>query len=150
VSYESKLQQMGYVIEPVQLELGKLLQAVRTGNLIYTSGQVPIWRDKTIKGKVGKDLTLEQAYEAAKWCALNNLRAIKAVTGSLDHIVRFVKVLGMVNVAEGFSDTSAVINGCTDLICEVFGDVGKHARSAVGMTIPMNFAVEIEMIVEAK
>ncbi len=150
MSYEAKLQEMGYIIEPAPLHLGKLLQAVKTGNLVYTSGQVPIWGDRSVKGKVGKDLTLEQAYEAAKWSALNALRAIKAVTGSLDEIVRFVKVLGMVNVSEGFNDTSAVINGCSDFLCEVFGDAGKHARSAVGMSLPLNYAVEIEVIAEVR
>lgn len=150
MSYEKKLRDMGYAIEPAELQFGKLMQAVRTGNLVYTSGQVPIWGEKSILGKVGGDLSLEQGYEAAKWCALNNLRAIKAVVGSLDQIVRFVKVLGMVNVAPGFDQTSAVINGCTDFLCEVFGEAGKHARSAVGMTLPMNFAVEIEMITEVR
>jgi enamine deaminase RidA (YjgF/YER057c/UK114 family) len=151
MSYEEKLQAMGYTIEPVELDTGKYVQAVRTGNLVFTAGQVSRWDDEAIKGKVGGDLTVEQGYEAAKLCALNNLRAIKAVTGLLDNIVRFVKVLGMVNVAPGFDNTPGVINGCSDFIREVFGeDVGHHARSAVGMTIPFDWAVEVEMVVEVK
>jgi enamine deaminase RidA (YjgF/YER057c/UK114 family) len=151
MSYEEKLQAMGYTIEPVELDTGKFVQAVKTGNLVFTSGQVSRWGDEAIKGKVGADLTVEQGYEAAKLCALNCLRAIKTVTGSLDEIVRFVKVLGMVNVAPDFDATPAVINGCSELLREVFGeDAGYHARSAVGMTIPHGWAVEIEMVVEVK
>ena len=150
MSYENTLLKMGYVIEPVPLKFGKFLQATRTGNLIYTSGQVPIWGEQSIKGVVGRDLTIEQGYEAAKLCALNNLRAIKAITGTLDNIEQFVKVFGMVNVATDFNETPAVINGCSDFLVEVFGDVGLHSRSAVGMTIPLNFAVEVEMIVQVK
>ena len=150
MSYEKKLQELGYAIEPAQLDTGKFVQASRTGNLVFTSGQIPLWGDKSIKGKVGGDLTIEQGYEAAKLCALNNLRAIKAAVGSLDNIVRIVKVLGMVNVAPGFDNTPAVINGCSDFVREVFGEAGYHSRSAVGMTIPLNWAVEVEMVVEVK
>lgn len=151
MSYEEKLQQMGVTIEPLELDTGKYVQAVRTGNLVFTAGQVSRWGDEAIKGKVGDDLTVEQGYEAAKLAALNCLRAVKAVTGSLDEIVRFVKVLGMVNVAPGFDNTPGVIHGCSDFLREVFGEeVGGHARSAVGMTIPLGWAVEIEMVVEVK
>jgi enamine deaminase RidA (YjgF/YER057c/UK114 family) len=139
---------MGYVVEPAQLDNGKFVQATKVDNLVFTSGQVPSWGGKSIKGKIGGDLTVEQGYEAAKLCALNNLRAIRAVVASLDNIVRFVKVFGMVNVAPGFENTPAVINGCSEFIREVFGEAGHHSRSAVGMTIPLNWAVEIEMVVE--
>ena len=149
-SYEGKLTEMGYKIDPLNLEFGKFVQGVRVGNLIFTSGQVPSWEGKEIKGKVGKDLTIEQAQQAARLCTLNNLRVIKTIAGSLDKITRIVKVFGMVNVAPDFDSTPAVINGCSELLREVFGDVGKHARSAVGMTVPLNFAVEIEMVVEVK
>ncbi|MCA9982854.1 MAG: RidA family protein [Anaerolineales bacterium] len=148
MSYEAKLKAMGYEIEPAVMDNGKFLAAVRTGNLVYTSGQVSGWGGKDIKGKVGADLTVEQGYEAAKFSALNCLRAVKAVTGSVDSIVRIVKVLGMVNVGPGFDDTPGCIHGCSDLLREVFGPAGHHARSAVGMTIPFNWAVEIEMVVE--
>lgn len=150
MSYESKLQEMGYTIEPVPLDAGRLMHAVRSGNLIYTSGQVSRWGEKAIKGKVGGDVSVEEGYEAARFSALNCLRAVKTLVGSLDNVTQIVKVLGMVNVAPGFDNTPDVIHGCSDLLIEVFGDAGRHARSAVGMTIPVNFAVEVEMIVEVK
>jgi enamine deaminase RidA (YjgF/YER057c/UK114 family) len=150
MSYEAKLKEMGYAIEPVQLDNGKFVQAVRTGNLVFTSGNVSTWGDKTIKGKVGRDLTVEEGYEAARFAALNCLRAIKTVTGSLDDIVRIIKVFGMVNVAPDFDNTPGVIHGCSDLLREVFGEVGHHARSAIGLTVPFNYAVEIELIAEVK
>jgi enamine deaminase RidA (YjgF/YER057c/UK114 family) len=150
MSYEQALKQMGYVIEPVGLDNGKFVQAVQTGNLIYTSGQVSSWDGKALKGKIGGDLTVEEGYLAARFCALNNLRALKTVCGSLDNIVQFVKVVGMVNVAPGFDDTPGVINGCSELLREVFGKAGQHSRSAVGMTVPLGWAVEIEMVVEVK
>jgi enamine deaminase RidA (YjgF/YER057c/UK114 family) len=123
---------------------------VRTGNLVFTSGNVSTWGEKTIKGKVGRDLTVEEGYEGARFAALNCLRAIKTVTGSLDNIVRLIKVFGMVNVAPDFDNTPGVIHGCSDLLREVFGEVGHHARSAIGLTVPFNYAVEIELIAEVK
>jgi len=150
MSYETKLKSLGYIIEPIDLDSGKFMRAVRTGNLIYTSGQVPVWGDTCIKGKVGHDITVEQAYEAAKICTLNGLKAIKTLIGSLDNVIQIVKVFGMVNVAPGFDNTSGVIDGCSVLLRDIFGEAGHHARSAVGMVIPQNFAVEIELIVEVK
>src|SRR5215204_1157814 len=119
MSYEAKLAELGYTIEPVEMFNGKFVHAVRTGNLVYTAGQVSRWGDKEIKGKVGRDLTVEQGYEAARYAALNCLRAVKTVVGSLDNVTRFVKVLGMVNVAPDFNDTPGVIHGCSDLLNEV-------------------------------
>ena len=150
MSYEAKLREMGYSVEAIELNAGKIMHAVRTGNLIYTSGQVSRWGGEEVKGKVGRDLTVEQGYEGARYSALSCLAAIKTLAGSLDDIVRIVKVLGMVNVAPDFDNTPGVIHGCSDLLLEVFGETGRHARSAVGMTIPNNYAVEIEMIVEVK
>jgi enamine deaminase RidA (YjgF/YER057c/UK114 family) len=148
MSYETKLRELGYTVEPIELNAGRLMNAVRTGNLIYTSGQVSRWGESEIKGKLGRDLTVEQGYEAARYSALSCLAAIKTLAGSLDNVVRVVKVLGMVNVAPDFDNTPGVIHGCSDLLLEVFGQAGRHARSAVGMTIPFNFAVEVELIVE--
>ena len=150
MSYEAKLRELGYVVEPIDLNAGKIMLALRTGNLIYTSGQVSRWGDQEIKGKLGRDLSVEQGYEAARLSALSCLRGIKTLAGSLDNVAQCVKVLGMVNVVPDFVDTPAVIHGCSDLLLEVFGEAGRHARSAVGMTLPLNFAVEIEMIVEVK
>lgn len=143
MSYEAKLRELGHTVEPVELNAGKIMLAVRTGNLIYTSGQVSRWGGQGIEGKLGADLTVEQGYTAALYSALGCLAAVKTLAGSLDNVVRIVKVLGMVNVAPGFDNTPGVIHGCSDLLLEVFGEAGRHARSAVGMTIPNNYAVEI-------
>ena len=149
MSAEVKLKELGYEIAPAALGQGKIEPAVRTGNLVYTSGQVSDRGGETYIGKVGADLTVEQGYAAARLCALNCLSAIKAVIGDLDKVTRVVKVLGMVNAADGFTNTPQVIHGCTDLLNEAFGASGRHARSAVGLyQLPNNVAVEIEMIVE--
>ena len=148
MSYEQKLARLGYTLTPVTLDAGRLLHATRVGNLVYTSGQIPALDGTSIKGKVGGDLTLEEGREAARICTINCLRAIQTVIGSLDAVTRIIKILGMVNVAPGFDQTPAVIDACSDLLIDVFGNAGKHARSAVGLTVPLNFAVEIEMIAE--
>lgn len=150
MSYEAKLRELGYAIEPIDLNSGRLMHAVRTGNLIYTSGQVSRWGDQEIHGQLGGDLSIEQGYQAARFSTLGCLRAIKTLAGSLDNVVQIVKVLGMVNVAPGFNATPEVIHGCSDLLLEVFGEAGRHARSAVGMTLPFNYAVEIELIAEVR
>jgi enamine deaminase RidA (YjgF/YER057c/UK114 family) len=150
MSYEAKLKEMGYVLDAINLNAGKLMHAVRTGNLVYTSGQVSRFGGKEIVGKVGKDVSLEEGYEGATLSALSCLQAVKSLIGSLDNVVRVVKVLGMVNVAPGFTNTPAVIHGASDLFLEVFGEAGRHARSAVGMQIPSDFAVEVEVILEVK
>jgi enamine deaminase RidA (YjgF/YER057c/UK114 family) len=150
VSYEAKLKEMGYTLEPVGLDNGKFVLAAQTGNLIFTAGCVPVWGDKSFKGKIGGDLTVEEGYEAARLATLNCLQAIKTVAGSLDNVARIVKVFGMVNVAPGFDNTPGVIHGCSDLLREVFGQAGLHARSAIGLTVPFNYAVEIEIIAEVK
>lgn len=150
MSYEAKLKEMGYELQVIDLNMGKIMGAVRTGNLVYTSGQTSKFGDKSIIGKVGRDLTVEQGYEAARLCGLCCLQAVKSAVGSLDNVVRVVKVLGMVNVAPDFTNTPAVIHGATDLFLEVFGEAGRHARSAVGMQIPVDYAVEVEVIFEVK
>lgn len=151
MSVEAKLKAMGLDIQPAPMGQAKIEPAVRTGNLVFTSGQVSSRGGVVITGKVGTDLTVEQGYEAARLCALNCLSAVKAVVGDLDKVTRVVKLLGMVNAGEGFTDTPGVIHGCTDLINEVFGPAGRHARSAVGLyQLPQNYAVEIEMIVEVQ
>jgi enamine deaminase RidA (YjgF/YER057c/UK114 family) len=150
MSYEAKLRELGYSVEPIELSTGRFMRAVRTGNLVYTAGQVSAWQGREIKGKVGADLTVEEGYEAARLCALGCLQAIKSLVGDLDQISQMVKVLGMVNVAPDFNDTPGVIHGCSDFLLEVFGEAGRHARSAVGMVIPFNYAVEVELIAELR
>jgi len=150
MSYIAKLAEMGYELETIELDTGRFMGAVRVGNMVYTSGQVSRWHGEEIKGKVGRDVSVEKGYEAAKMSGLCCLEAVHSLIGSLDDVVRVVKVLGMVNVAPDFDDTPNVIHGCSDLFLEVFGESGRHARSAVGMTIPYNYSVEVEAIFEVK
>ena len=147
---EDRLVELGIELEPIELEMGRLMHAVRVGNLVYTSGQVSTFGDKGVIGKVGLDVTLDEAYEGARLSALNCLQAVRTLIGSLDDVVRVVKILGMVNAAPDFNDTPGVIHGASDLFREVFGEAGKHARSAVGMQIPSDYAVEVEAIFEVK
>ena len=147
---EEKLQQMGITLPVPSKPVATYVNAVRTGNLVYLSGKGPTNPDGTnITGKVGKDLSIQQGYEAAKSTGINLLAALKAEIGSLNKLKRIVKVLGMVNCPADFTEQPQVINGFSDFMVEVFGEKGKHARSAVGMNaLPKNIAVEIEMIVE--
>ena len=151
-SPEQKLQQLGITLPVPAKPVATYVNAVRTGNLIYLSGKGPTNADGTdITGKLGKDLSIEQGYAAAKSTGINLLAALKAEIGSLDKVKRIVKVLGMVNCTAEFTDQPKVINGFSDFMVEVFGEKGKHARSAVGMNaLPKNIAVEIEMIVEVE
>jgi enamine deaminase RidA (YjgF/YER057c/UK114 family) len=132
--------------------IANYVKAVRVGNLIYLAGHGPTKADGTnITGKVGKDLTVEQAYMAARQAAIAVLSSLKAEVGDLNKVKRVVKVLGMVNCTDDFTDHPKVINGFSDLIVSVFGEKGLHARSAVGMnSLPMNIAIEVEMIVEVE
>lgn len=149
---ETKLKKMGLELPSVARPVANYVPAVRTGNLIFLSGQGPRRQDETmITGKVGADLNVEEGYEAARRVALGLLASLKAEIGDLDKVRRIVKLLGMVNCTPDFGDQPKVINGASDLFVEVFGDKGRHARSAVGMNaLPMNIAVEIEMIVEVE
>jgi enamine deaminase RidA (YjgF/YER057c/UK114 family) len=148
--FEEKIKQLGVTIpEPVK-PLAAYIPALQFGNLVMTSGQVPMSAGSIkYQGKVGKDLTEEQGREAAKLCALNCLSAIKSVIGSLDKINRVLKLTVFVSSAEGFTAQPKVANGASEFIVEIFGEAGKHVRSAVGVgELPLNSAVEIEMIVE--
>jgi len=149
---EERLKQSGIELPQPQKPVANYVNAVRSGNLIFLAGKGPTKPDGTnITGKVGKELTVQQGYEAARLTAINQLAVLKAELGSLNKVRRIVKVLGMVNCAEGFTDQPKVINGYSDLMVEIFGEKGKHARSAVGMyALPMNIAVEVEMIVEVE
>jgi len=149
---EARLKDMGIELPPAVTPVANYVPAVRTGNLIFLSGHGPFKEDGSlITGKVGADLTIEQGYETARRVAIGLLGSLKAVIGDLDRVNRFVKLLGLVNCTAEFADQPKVINGASDLFVEVFGDKGKHARSAVGTNaLPLNIAVEIEMIVEVE
>jgi enamine deaminase RidA (YjgF/YER057c/UK114 family) len=147
---ETRLKEKGIVLTSPPSPVANYVDAVRVGNLLYLSGKGPQKTDGTyITGKLGKDLTIEQGYEAARLTAINHLAVLKKELGSLNKVKRIVKVLGMVNCTDDFKDQPKVINGYSDLMVEVFGDKGKHARSAVGMyALPFGIAVEVEIIVE--
>jgi enamine deaminase RidA (YjgF/YER057c/UK114 family) len=131
---------------------GNYVPAVRSGNLVYLSGKGPTGPDgKTIAGKVGAEINVEEAYKHARIIGISHLATLQAELGSLDKVRRIVKVLGMVNATPDFKQHPAVINGFSDLMVEVFGDKGRHARSAVGMvSLPNGMTVEIEVIVEVE
>ena len=151
---EARIKELGITLPPPPKPAGNYVPGVRVGNLLFLSGHGPIRSDgkKMVAGKVGKDLTVEQGYAVAREVGLNLLASTRHHLGSLDKVKRVVKVLGMVNSAEGFGDQPKVINGFSDLMVEVFGEaIGKHARSAVGMAaLPNSIPVEIEMILEVE
>jgi enamine deaminase RidA (YjgF/YER057c/UK114 family) len=149
---ETNLKVKGIVLTPPSSPVANYVNAVRVGNLIFLAGKGPQKADNTyISGKVGKDLTIEQGYEAARLTAINHLSVLKNELGSLNKVKRIVKVLGMVNCTEDFKDQPKVINGYSDMMVEIFCEKGKHARSAVGMAaLPFNMAVEVEVIVEVE
>jgi len=147
---EKRLAEKGIVLPPVTAPVANYVNALRTGNLLFLSGKGPSFPDGTQGiGKVGADLSLEEGYRHARQVGLNLIAVMKAELGDLDRVARVVKVLGMVNCPPSFTDHPKVINGCSDLFVEVFGERGRHARSAVGMgSLPGNISVEIECIVE--
>ncbi|MBP2664575.1 MAG: endoribonuclease family protein [Firmicutes bacterium] len=152
MSFEAKVKEMGLTVPEVAKPVAAYVPSIRVGDYVYTSGQIPFVEGKlAYAGKIGKDLSLEQGYEAAKVCALNCLAAAKSVIGSLDNIEQIVKVVGFVNSAPGFVDQPKVINGASELIGTIFGKQGEHTRSAVGVPeLPINAAVEVEMIFKVK
>ena len=147
---EKKLKDMGITLPAPPRPIANYVRAVLVGNLLFVSGHGP-YNDGKIKmaGKIGRELTVEEGYQVARNVGLNCLATVKAEMGSLDKVERVVKLLGMVRCTEGFKDQPKVINGCSDLLVEIFGEAGKHARSAVGMqALPNGIPVEIEMILE--
>ncbi len=150
---EQKLKQLGIDLGAVSAPVASYVNAVRTGNLLFLAGKGPRpdASGARPKGKVGREYTTEQAYQHARTVGLDLLAVMRAELGSLDRVKRVVKVLGMVNAMPEFTEHPKVINGCSDLFVEVFGEAGRHARSAVGMgSLPMGIPVEIEAIVEVE
>lgn len=149
---EAKLKELKIELPTIGKPIANYVHIVRTGNLLFLAGKGPSNAEGVYTtGKVGKELTLEQGKEAARLTAINQLAVLKAELGNLNRVKRIVKVLGMVNCEGDFKDHPKVINGFSDLMVEVFGEKGKHARSAVGMcSLPLNMAVEIELIVEVE
>ena len=149
---EARLRDLGIELKMPAAPVANYVNAVRTGNLLFLAGKGPMQADGTyLTGKVGADLTQEQGYEAARLTALSQLAVLKAELGDLRKVRRIVKVLGMVNATPDFTNQPEVINGFSDLMVAVFGERGKHARSAVGMgSLPRGIAVEVEVIVEVE
>jgi len=153
MSAERKLKELNIDLGAVSAPVANYVNAVRTGNLLYLAGKGPRpgADGRRPKGKVGRDYTVEEAYQHARTVGLDLLAVMRQELGSLDKVKRVVKVLGMVNAAPEFEDHPKVINGCSDLFVQVLGDKGRHARSAVGMgSLPMGIPVEIEVIVEVE
>lgn len=151
MSIEAKLMQMGLALPDPGPPAGNYVGAVQVGELLFVSGHGPLQQGRYLTGKVGRDLNTTEAYDVAKIVMLNCLASVKRALGSLDRVKRIVKLLGMVNCTEDFTEHPAVINGASDLLIALYGEAGRHARSAVGMQqLPMNISVEIEMIVEVQ
>jgi enamine deaminase RidA (YjgF/YER057c/UK114 family) len=150
MTIEDRLRELGIELTEVFPPAGKYVGAVRTGSLVFLSGAGPVRPDGTlVSGKVGRDVDLDDAKDAARLAGLQLLAVLRTELGSLDRVTRVVKTLGMVNCAPGFNRTPAVIDGCSELLIEVFGEAGRGARSAVGLAeLPFDIAVEIELVVE--
>jgi len=149
-SPEARLRELGIELPKVTAPVANYVPSARLGNIIFLAGAGPLYPDGSRpQGKVGRDVTLEQANQHARNVGLQLLAALREAAGSLDKVVRFGRVFGMVNAVPEFTDHPKVINGCSDLFVEVFGDRGRHARCAVGMgSLPFNMTVEIEAVVE--
>ncbi|MGA8680348.1 MAG: RidA family protein [Acidimicrobiales bacterium] len=142
-----RLASLGIVLPPVFPPAANYLACVIDGDLVYVGGHGPIAGAEVMRGKVGSDLSLDEGRTAARMTALSILATLQAELGELDRIERIVKVFGMVNAAPGFDQMPAVVDGCSDLLVEVFGEAGRHTRSAVGLAeLPFGIAVEIELI----
>jgi enamine deaminase RidA (YjgF/YER057c/UK114 family) len=149
-SPEERLAELGLVLPPVVPPVAAYVPAVRSGDLVWTSGQLPmVNRELPATGKVGAEVDPVTAKDLARTCALNALAAVASVTGGLDAVQRIVKVVGYVASAPGFTGQPQVVNGASELLGEVFGDAGRHARSAVGVAVlPLDAPVEVELVVE--
>ncbi|HEY8552073.1 MAG TPA: RidA family protein [Thermaerobacter sp.] len=148
MSFERRLEELGLKLPPVAPPVAAYVPGVLEDGWLYVSGQLPLREGQVLyRGKVGRDVTPDDGYAAARLCALNALAVVRAVAGSLDRVVRVVKVVGFVNSAPGFTGQPQVVNGASELFGQVFGERGRHARSAVGVAeLPLDAAVEVEAI----
>lgn len=148
MSAEAKLVEMGIVIPDAPKPVAAYIPFVRSGDLVFTSGQIALEAGQVkYKGKVGKDLSPEEGYQAARLCAINTLAVLRGAVGSLDKVAQIIKVVVFVNSSAGFTAQPAVANGASELYQQVFGDAGRHARSAVGVAeLPLDTAVEVEVV----
>jgi len=149
---EKKMEELNLKLPTVAKPIAAYVPGVKIDNLVFTSGQIPVAEGKVVyQGHVGAECSLEDAYEAAKICVLNCLAVVKELTGDLDRITKIVKITGFVASAPGFNDQPKVINGASEILVQLFGEKGAHARSAVGLSeLPLNVPVEVEMIVSVE
>jgi enamine deaminase RidA (YjgF/YER057c/UK114 family) len=149
---ELKLKELGILLPEAPKPVAAYIPAKQSGKLVFTAGQLPMVQGELIsKGLLGQDVEIEEANKAARICTLNALAAIKGVVGDLDRIKQIVRVVGYVASVPTFTQQPAVVNGASELLLEIFGESGKHARSAVGMAVlPLNASVEIELTVEVE
>ncbi|MCH7973716.1 MAG: RidA family protein [Bacteroidetes bacterium] len=149
---EDKIKKLGFELPEPTKPMAAYLPSVQSGNLVFTAGQIPVVKGELkYKGKVGFILTLEEAQKAAQICVLNCLGVVKSITGSLENIEQIVKLTVFVNSADNFTSQHLVANGASELLGEIFGETGKHARSAIGVNeLPGDSAVEIEMVCRVK
>lgn len=150
MNYEQKISELGLALPNVAPPAGSYLPSVISGNLVFTAGQIPLVEGEiAATGKVGDEVSLERAQELARICLLNALAAVKSEIGDLQRVKRIVKLVGFVSSDPGFIQQPQVINAASDLLAEIFGEAGRHARSAVGVAVlPLDVPVEIELIVE--
>jgi enamine deaminase RidA (YjgF/YER057c/UK114 family) len=152
MSFESKLTELGIVLPPAPKPVAAYIPAVRAGDLLFLSGTGP-FKDGAIAyaGKLGKEFTVQQGYDAARLTMLNALAMVRQELGTLDRVVRIVRVTGHVASAEGFTQQPAVINGASDLLVQIFGEAGRHARLALGAAeLPLNMCIELELILQVR
>ena len=152
MSFEARLAELKITLPPAPKPVATYVPAVRAGDLLFLSGTGP-FKDGVIAfaGKLGKDLTVEQGYQAARLTLLNALAMVRQELGTLDRVTRIVRLTGHVASAEGFTQQPAVINGASDLLVQIFGDAGRHARLALGAAeLPLNMAIELELIVQVR
>ena len=150
--FDQILHERGIVLPTPPQPVGSYTPVMVTGNLVFVSGQIPVQEDQVkFKGKLGKDISVEVGQQAAKLCIINGLAQLKVAIGQLDRVNKIVKLTGFVNSDPCFTEHSKVVNGASDLLVDIFGERGKHARAAVGVnSLPMDSAVEIEFIAELK
>ena len=152
MSAEDKVRELGLKLEDAGAPAGNYVPSVRTGNLVYVSGQLPVRPDGSrVVGKLGEDVSVEEGYAAARLSAIAMIARLRSAVGSLDHVHRIVKVTGYVNATPEFTQHPQVINGASDLLAEVFGEAGRHARAAIGVSsLPAGCPVEVELIAEVE
>lgn len=150
MQFEQKISELGLTLPSVAPPAGSYLPSITSGNLVFTAGQIPLVEGKlAATGKVGSEISLDKAQELARICLLNGLAAVKSELGDLQRVKRIVKIVGFVSSDPSFTQQPQVINAASDLLAEIFGEAGRHARSAVGVSVlPLDAPVEIELIVE--